>query len=228
MTRQILYVHWKAARGALLPLVIAAFALPLLSVQGLELIRRGRNPELWTYGLIEAAQLWTPFFPLLAAVLGTTIALTAWNWDHRGDHVYALSLPVERWRYAAVKMASGAALLVPAALTFLAGASLASALVALPAGLSAYPVALTVRFFLAALLIYAVVFAMAAGTTRTVVLVSTTFVGALVVGSLVVSLAAVYDPNLAGLNFAGTIGDALTSRPGPLGIFTGSWMLIDV
>ncbi|NIQ56152.1 MAG: hypothetical protein GWN71_23100, partial [Gammaproteobacteria bacterium] len=34
MFRQMLYVDWKATRLALLPFVVAAFALPLLSVQG--------------------------------------------------------------------------------------------------------------------------------------------------------------------------------------------------
>ena len=35
MARQILYLHWKAIRLGLLPLVIAAFGLPLLTIQGL-------------------------------------------------------------------------------------------------------------------------------------------------------------------------------------------------
>ena len=104
MYQPMLFLHWKQIKVALIPFVIAAFGLPLVAVQGL-----GGSIEMTTaaaeaYRSVAAYGIWMPAYPLLAGGIGITLALSAWNWDHQLNHVYALSLPISRWRYAALKM----------------------------------------------------------------------------------------------------------------------------
>jgi hypothetical protein len=155
---------------------------------------------------------------MLACLTGALLALTAWNWDHQLNHVYALSLPLARWEYAMLKMGAGAILtLIPAGLLWL-GAHLAAASVTLPEGLHAYPNQLAFRFFLAMLLSYSLLFAMAAGTVKTSVRLVSTII-AVVVASVVV---------LGAFNFADAALQYLWRAGGPFEVFTGSWALIDV
>lgn len=227
MARQVLYLHWRASRLVLLPFVLAAFGLPLLAVQGMGAasVDAGMRHALT---IAEGMDLWLPLFPALAGALGATLALTAWNWDHQGGHVYALSLPVSRGRYALLKLGAGAALLLLPTAAFLAGAVLATASVEVPDGLRTYPVAVSVRFLSAALVIYAVLFAMAAGTIRTTVWVLTTMVVALVTGSLLTEMLVEAGLVREGFNLMATVGDLLMEWPGPLHVLAGNWRLIDV
>ena len=97
MFRMILFTQWKWSRLTLLPLVVAAFALPLLSVQG------AGNPQTTPWEarqLLNALQSWGVGYPVLATMIALFMAMTAWSADHRGRHVYALSLPIPRWHYA--------------------------------------------------------------------------------------------------------------------------------
>lgn len=224
MATQILLLHWKAVRLGLVPFVVAAFALPLISVQGLG----GSAPGLDAYRVVDSFHLWLPLYPALAAGIGITLALSAWNWDHQGDHVYALSLPVARWEYALLKMGAGVVLaLIPVA-AMLGGSLVATASVDLPSGLHAYPVAVTVRFLLATLLAYAAMFAFAAGTIRTAVIALTVLVAFPIVGGFVFDFLANIYPALAPVSFGEVIYQGLFDLPGPFEVFTGSWMLIDV
>lgn len=224
MAMQILSMHWKAVRMGLIPFVVAAFALPLLSVQGLG----ANDASVDAYRAVQLFELWLPLFPLLASALGATLALSAWNWDHQNDHVYALSLPVSRWEYALLKFGGGVVLAMIPVAAFLGGSLAATASVSLPTGLHAYPVELTLRFLFAALLVYAVFFALAAGTIKTAVIV----LSALVAGPLLVDFAmgflGAYDASLAAFNATEWLLNSLVEAPGPFRVFTGSWMLIDV
>lgn len=226
MAMQMLTLHWKSVRLGLIPFVVAAFGLPLLSVQAVGAMGGAAEP----LRIVHAAELWLPLFPALAAGLGITLALSAWNWDHQQDHVYALSLPLKRWEYALLKMGAGVVLALLPTGAFLVGAMIASGSVELPTGLHAYPMALTVRFMFATLLAYTVMFALASGTIRTAILVlSVVFLGPLV-ADLLVGLAANLYPelDLAGVSVVQIFVDAVTEAPGPFRIFTGNWMLIDV
>jgi hypothetical protein len=69
------------------------------------------------------------------------------------------------------------------------------------------------RFLFAALIVYAIVFALAAGTVRT------TFRVALVILVLL---------TLAGIFASDVIVRMLATWPGPFAVFGGNWMLIDV
>ena len=95
MFRQILFVNWKAARFGMIPFLLAAFALPLLTVQQARV--KEALPETASVRgaeLLHLVSLWTPLYPALALAIGAVLALMVWNWDHRGQHVYPLSLPL--------------------------------------------------------------------------------------------------------------------------------------
>jgi hypothetical protein len=218
MFRMILFTQWKWSRLALLLGVFAAFALPLLSVQ------QAGDPDRSAWQarmLLDSVQSWSVLYPALATLIALLIALAAWSADHRGRHVYALALPVPRWHYALLRFGAGVILLAAPALALWLGAQLAAGTASIPAGLHAYPVALGVRFALALGVAYAVFFAITAGTTRTA-----GYVLALVGGVIVIQVLAA----AAGLEFnlVPFLGDRLLLWPGPLEIFSGRWMLIDV
>jgi len=227
MYQPMLFLHWKQIKVALIPLIMAAFGLPLLSVQGLG----GTDPALQSvaaYSYLMYIQTWLPAFPLLAGAIGITLALSSWNWDHQLHHVYALSLPIPRWRYATLKMGAGLVLALLPAAGFWAGAHLAAASVTLPVGLNAYPDALALRFTLAVLVSYAAFFALAAGTVRTTMILVTGLIALLLVGgSLTTYLADNFDV-FRDTNMVQVLVEALSSRHGPLEVFSGSWMLFDV
>jgi hypothetical protein len=218
MFRAILFTQWKWTRMPLALGMIAAFGLPLLSVQGTGWPGLTRYDAAWVLG---AVMQWSPWYPALAAGLGLLLASTAWSADHRGRHVYALSLPVERWRFALLRFVAGGTLLAAPLVLFLAGATVAGAATHLPPGLHAYPLALTVRFALAALLAYAIFSAISAGTARFAGYVLL-LVGLVVGLHLVLAMADVHG------NVFGSLFDRLTVWPGPFEVFTGRWMLIDV
>lgn len=224
MFRQILLVHWKAARYLLLPLVVAAFVLPLLSVQGLGQVE---GPEA-VYYFLGLPESWAGFFPLLAAVGGATLALTAWSWDHRQEHIYALSLPLPRWEYVLLKMGAGLLLLVPFAAALWVGALGATASVELPEALNAYPNLLALRFLMASAIAYGILFAMGGGTIRTAMFVVTGIVGVVILGEVGAEAFQQMFPVLEDFHVAGWLYDRLVSWPGPFEVFTGNWLLIDV
>jgi hypothetical protein len=217
MFNAVLYTQWKWSRMPLLPGVVVAFALPLLSVQ-----QAGGDPELIDPTiLLRTVGAWSVWYPVLAAALGLLLATTAWGADHRGGHVYALSLPVERWRYVLLRFAAGTLLLAAALIAFWAGSLIAVAAAAIPPGLRAYPNILALRFALAALVAYSFFFAISSGTARTAGFVLAV-IGA-VVAVDVLLLAGGVEVNPLGWLFERLLGPA-----GPLHAFTGRWMLIDV
>lgn len=218
MFRQILYTQWKWSRLVVLLMTFIAFAIPVLSVQ-----RAGEAAlEHWeARRLLDSIGSWGVLYPVLAAGLAVLMAMTAWGRDHRGHHVYALSLPVPRWHYALLRFGAGAVLLAAPVVAVWLGALVATAAATLPPGLHAYPHALALRFALAVLVAYAVFFAISAGTTRTA-----GYILAVIGGVVVVQvLAAVADLEVQLLQ---AIMDRILIWPGPLEIFTGRWMLIDV
>jgi hypothetical protein len=230
MFQQLLYIHWKGVRFGLLPFILMAFGLPLLVVQGLT--TNSPDPEmvnLMAERMLRSIGSWTPAFPLLAALTGIVLALSAWSWDHKGDHVYPLSLPLARWHYVLMKMGAGAVLLVLPCFTLWLGALLATSFLDIPEGLRAYPSAVAVRFLITALLLYALLFAMAAGTLRTTIWVLLVFVVLLVSAGFVADfLGGTVLPGFQSSTLMNWFLDRLLNWPGPFEVITGSWMLVDV
>lgn len=218
MFRQILFTQWKWSRLVILLGVLAGFALPLLSVQH----GAYTNPSDWEARvLLGQLQSWSVLYPALATALAVVVAMAAWAADHRGRHVYALSLPLPRWHYALLRFGAGAILLVAPAIALLTGAALATSTLAVPTGLHAYPTELAVRFGLALFVAYATFFAISAGTART---------AGYILGAVAVLIAAQLLSQAADvqLSILGWVWDRLSIWPGPLDVFTGRWLLIDV
>jgi len=214
MFRVILMAQWKWTRLLLLPAVVVGFALPILSVQHLESSNASWN-------VIREAAAWSVWFAALAGALGLLVATSAWLSDHRGGHVYALSLPVERWRYVLLRYGCGALLLAFPILSLWVGALLATASVDLQVGLNAYPNSLAVRFALAVFVSYSIFFAVSSGTSRTAGYILAV-IGGLVVAELLLNAAG------AGAQLIDPLLNGVMNWPGPLEVFTGRWMLIDV
>ena len=91
---------------------------------------------------------------------------------------------------------------------------------AIPAGLTTYPLALTLRFFFAACVAYVLFFAIASATQRTAGIILGT-VAAMLLVQYVLTLAA---PNI---DLMRHIVDALFTQPGVFSIFSGRWSLVD-
>jgi len=91
----------------------------------------------------------------------------------------------------------------------------------LPPGLQTYPIALTLRFALAVFVAYAVFFAVSAGTARTAGII----LGAI---ALVVLVQVIVSGANLEWDLLGTLQVVLLQGPGPLAVFTGRWMLVDV
>lgn len=218
MFRQMLYTQLKWSLIALATLVVAGFAIPIFSVQHAGILRPA-TPD--AAMLLTGVRGWGVAYPILAGALGLVAALTAWSHDHRGNHVYALSLPVARWRYALLRFTAGGVLILPIVVALWVGGLAAGSASTIPNGLHAYPTALAMRFGLAAFVAYAAFFAIASGTSRTAAWVLGV-VGALVVLQIGLSAAGVH------ASFLPDALERLYTWPGPFELFTGQWMLINV
>jgi hypothetical protein len=219
MFRQILRAQWLAARLAVVILGVLAFAAPLLAVfWGGDLRSAGSDQvAYWLQGSERIAAL----LPYLALLVGVTAGFLAWSPDHAGRHVYALSLPVSRARFVALRFGAGAVITAVPALALLAGAIVASLSVSLPEGLHAYPVQLTLRFLLASLTLYAIIFALSISTKRAQLLTAGALGGVILADLLLAAW---------GVSFSVTAETLvlLTTWPGPLSILAGAWTLFDV
>jgi ABC-type transport system involved in multi-copper enzyme maturation permease subunit len=216
--RQILLTQWKWSGLGVVVACVAAFALPILTVQQADVA----DPTwLDARALLPALEYWSRAYPLLALAIGLLLGTTAWSRDHRNQHVYALTLPLPRWHYVLLRYGAGLALLVAPIVLLWIGSILAAALVTVPPGLRAYPHALGLRFALAVVLSYSLIFAISAGTARTAGYVLSV-VGVLLVGQLLFSIAG------GEANLVERVFDRMITWPGPFDIFVGRWMLIDV
>jgi hypothetical protein len=218
MFRAVLYSQWKWSRLIVVLGTVAAFAIPLLSLQGAARADRG---ALQTPELLRAVQSWGTLYPLLATALGLLMAIAAWAPDHRGRHIHALTLPLARWRYVLLRFGAGFVLLAAPIAAVLIGSSLAVLTATLPPGLQAYPIALAMRFAFAVFVAYAVFFAVSAGTARTAGIILGV-IAAVILVQVVASIANI------DLNLFGVAQTVLLLGPGPLAVFTGRWMLVDV
>ena len=218
MFRQILSSQWRWSALAVVLLTIAGFGIPVWVVQRAGLI----SPSQWdVVQMLAEIRTIGILFPVLALIAGAAIAGTAWAADQRGQHVYALSLPVPRWYYALLRFAAGLVLLAPIALGVWIGSVVAIRAATIPEGLTSYIAPVALRFTLSLLVTYALLFAVAAATKR---------VQQIVLGAVALLIALQVVVALAGLNIdilGNTIG-RLFGWPGPFQIITGPWMLIDL
>lgn len=217
MFRAILATQWKWTRGILLITTCLSFALPLLSMRSAGRALAERNAGL----LLAQVQSFGMFYAMVATLIGLLIAASAWTSDHAGRHVYALSLPIARWKYVAMRFSAGATTLAAPVIALMIGGVIAIASVELPAGLHAHPVALALRFALGLLLAYAIFFAIASGTKRTAGILLGVLAGLIlfeIIGETIGIRASLFM----------WLIETVIGAPGPFGVFNSRWMLIDV
>jgi len=223
MFQQMLAIQWKSGKIGVGILTVLAFGLPLMAVQNIAVPDNYLGPSGVTAEVLFMSwQFWLPTFPALAALAGIVLALNAWNWDHKAEHVYPLSLPLSRSQYAMLKALAGMTLLmVPvAALGF--SSVLAVMVTDIPNGLHPYPLHFVGRFALASLLMFMVFFTLASSTLRNV--------GIILGGFLVAVIGAQIGSDFVGMTVDPVewVVTRMVEWPGPFSIFSGSWMLIDV
>jgi hypothetical protein len=217
MFAAILRTQWKWTRGAMLVCFVLGFAIPLLSLLVLETGRIEFSPTL----VVRGMQQFGLFYALLAGAAGLACAMLAWGHDHRGRHVYALSLPIPRSTYTAMRFAAGSSFLLIPVAGVLIGCLVGIAAVRIPTGLHTYPIALTVRFLVASFVAYALFFAVLASSTKAAAYV----LGALAAIAVMLFLMSSYN---FGLEVMSGVAQVLFGDRGLLSVFTGHWMLIDV
>lgn len=212
--RALFETQWKWTRGVLLLIAVTTFALPLLSLRS----SAGARDD---FSFISSIQAWAVGYAFAAAGLGLLVGILSWSYDHRLRHVYALSLPVERWRYSLMRFTGGLALISLPVATLFVSAEIVAHSSLIPPMLHAYPVALTLRFAFAALVAYSVFFAISSATPRTAGYILGT-IGLLLVLDIVLRSAG------SRIDVLGHVTDILLATPGLLAVFGGRWMLIDV
>lgn len=229
MAAQLLRLHWKSARWILFPFVLATAALPILTARFIVGNAGGAG-----YGAAVALELSGAlgnFYPVLAALTGALVAVTAWSWDHDAGHVYALSLPLSRARYAGLKFITGLALVCgPALILLLTAGATALVLESLGVlqGLRAYPLGLATHFLAASAAAYGLFFALAAGRMRTAVIVLSTAVALLIFGGPLMEFLVMAVPGLDASVSPSWFFEFLRSEWGPLGAFGSNWSFLDV
>lgn len=216
MFRTIVWMQWKSTRALALLTTIAAFALPLASLKiGLD----ASSPA----NFVAAMQSFGSAYSLLAALAGLLVALAAWRPDHAGRHVYALSLPVPRARYAMFRFGAGLLFMLPTIAALLVGALMVTFSGAIPDGLHAFPISLTLRFALAAVVAYAIFFSIASSTNRTAGIIVAVIAGVIFTQYLML----VFTDRQQSVDLLGALSRFIFLRPGILSVFSGRWMLID-
>ena len=216
MLKAMIRIQWKACWHLVIALAVAALALPIISVR---LGWRGAAANLPRF--LTELELWGLFYPGLAAVAALVLGVAIWRSDRRGHHIYALLLPVARWRYVLLRYVAGLVLLIPVALALWLGAIVATSQLDLPPGIRVFPHALAVKFALALLLFFGLVFTAAAASSRSLGI-------ALRVAGLFLAVDVAVLLLSPKTNLLWTLVTALASWPGPFAPLGGRWMLIDV
>lgn len=212
--RAILESQWKWTRGLSMIGILLGFALPILSV------RTAAAQESLT-SFIGMMGSWGVAYAIAAGALGLVMGVLVWGFDHRLRHVYALALPIERWRYVLFRFGAGVIALIFPILAVLIGAEVAAHSSLVPKELHAYPIALTLRFAFALLVAYSLFFAISAATARSAGYILGA-IGVLIVAQVMFKAA---NANIDVLSNAIRL---VITTPGILAVFGGRWTLVDV
>jgi hypothetical protein len=120
-----------------------------------------------------------------------------------------------------MRFSGGLALIALPVATLFVSAEIVAHSSLIPSTLHAYPVALTLRFAFAALVAYAVFFAISSATART---------AGYILGAIGLAIVLNIILRAAGsrIDLLGYVSDLVLATPGLLAVFGGRWMLIDV
>ncbi|MHB1312843.1 MAG: hypothetical protein ACYC3L_12575 [Gemmatimonadaceae bacterium] len=219
MFRAILYTQWKWARPVLVLAAIIAGWIPLQALRSAPYKTMGTYHIPSLYSSILSASL---LYQYLALAVAIVIAISAWQADTARQHVYALALPVARWRFVLMRFGAGAVLLGGVAAAVGVFGAVAAAMAPLPPVLHAYPLGLAIRFWLGTLIPFGAIFALLTSNPRKVKWVTAAVVTLFAVDLLLSSLG-VTQASLTRVLF-----EKLYETGGPLTAFLTRWMLIDV
>jgi hypothetical protein len=220
MFRAVLYTQWKWTRAVILLAVLVAGYIPLHALRAMPYKAADTYSIPSLYQSIAGA---STYYQLLALAVAVVVAISSWQADAHRQHVYALSLPVPRWRFVLLRFGAGATLLgvVAAAVGLFGG--IAAAIAPLPALLHAYPFGLAVRFWLGALIPFALIFALMASDPKRVRFVVAAVATVVTVDLTLAAIGTTSQPVLLSW-----VLDALYDGSGPLAPFLSRWMLVDV
>ena len=216
MYKALLYAQWKHQRNELIVFTMAGAVLAPASLWQAHNGYSDWNPMV----LLSTSMMIGMLGSTIAIATGFLLAVRPFVLDSRSQHTYALALPVPRATYALLRVAAGLTLTILPAMGFLIGALVAAQAIPPAMLLRAYPVGLSVRFLLAAMLAFALGFGVQYGlgrnAARWIVIAAITIAGVEIFGQMVfqVSLTAPFWELLGG-------------SASPLGVF-GRWMLFDV
>lgn len=220
MWRAMLGVEWKWTRGMILLCVLVVFALPLVSLRlAATAAQQAFRSPLAVF--IQMMQSWGVAYAIAAGALGLVMAIMSRSFDHRLRHVYALSLPIARWRYVWYRYATGLAVLAVPVLALLVATEVVAHSALVPRELHAYPIALTLRFAFATVVAYSIFFAISAATPRTAGYILGAIALVVVAQIVLVSADARVDVTSRAI-------DLIFATPGLLAVFGGRWTLVDV
>jgi ABC-type transport system involved in multi-copper enzyme maturation permease subunit len=220
MFKALMKVQWKWTRLAVLIATVLGFSIPMGTARIFD-PRDFMTGRISPAYVIRAMQQAGVLYAILAGAIGLFVAFLAWNADQKGRHVYALSLPVSRARFALMRFGAGATFLLVPALGVLIGCLLATAIIEIPQGMKAYPVAVAMRFLLSSFVAFAIFFAVAASSQKAAAIALGSLAGFFLLAVIVSAMGLQTDliELASGWIFA---------EPGVLSIFTGRWMLVDV
>ena len=123
MFKALMKVQWKWTKWPAFLATLVGFAIPIASVQAVA--GRGDYGHQAGY-IITTMQQFGVAYAVLAATIGLVVATAAWSNDHKGRHIYALSLPLSRAKYAGMRFIAGAIFVVLPTLGVFAGCLIAA------------------------------------------------------------------------------------------------------
>jgi hypothetical protein len=220
MFRAVFYTQWKWTRPAILLAVLVAGYIPV------EALRTMPYKDAGTYhipSLVSSIGGASVGYQLLALAVAVVVAIASWQADAHRQHVYALSLPIARWKFVLLRFGAGAALLGIVALAVALFGGVAAALAPLPPMLHAYPIGLAFRFWLGSLIPFGLIFALLASNPKKVRLVVAGLATLVAVDFLLSAFGVTETPVMVRW-----LVESMYSPHGPLTAFLSKWMLVDV
>ena len=220
MFSALVWLQWKSSRVWIVIAAVVVIALPVVSV-----VRGWPTDPSAMAQFLARLEAWSIFYPGLATTVGIAMASFAWRADQAGDLVYALTLPIERWRQVWYRFGAGLVWIAAVAVVLWVAALVAIAVTPIPASLRSYPNGLALKFALATMSVFTLAFAGLSLPDR-----MKRGIAVMVVALLMILMAVQTTALLAGreVNWLVPLFEAIVARTGPLGMLGGRWMLIDV
>ena len=217
MFRVVLMTHWRWSRWGMLLLAAGALVTPMVLLSSIGARDLTLLP---VWEVLTPTSFAGAVYMMIAILTGLWLAASAWSVDTTLDAVYALTRPVPRWYFVLLRLGSGFALSLVPILGVLGGALLAAAVTTRPAEMRVFPVALTLKFAVAAWLSFGFCFGAFTGIRPRSQSRNLWAIG------LIPALALL--DWATGSHAANALGSWLVGPWSPIGVYFGRWNLFDV